>query len=328
MKLMLLLESPGFLGIKHNFDKPFMQSLQMFFGMSFAFLFVKCQVRAFQNRKHVKVTAKDIVFLAIPTFFDLFASTLMTFGLIYVNVSVFQMLRGSITLFTAMLSYIFLKRKLKLYEWFAVLITTIALLLIGYAGIKMPDASDNTKHTAWEKVIGSIMILVSQIVQAGQVVVEEFLLKDLDLPPLYVVGFEGVLGMVEMIFIAIPLAYIIPGKDASPLGTSLENIFDSFIQLWNSRAIIIVSLMFIFSVLFFNIFGMVITSFSSAVYRTILEPIRTLGIWIIMLLLHAFGSEFGEVWSKWSFLELFGFLLSIFATLTYNKAIKLPFFRY
>ena len=35
----------------------------------------------------------------LPCVFDLVASTMMTFGLIYISVSVFQMLRGSMIIF-------------------------------------------------------------------------------------------------------------------------------------------------------------------------------------------------------------------------------------
>ena len=61
--------------------------------------------------------------------------------------------------------------------------------------------------------LGIGLVILSQIVQAGQIVTEEFLLKDLDMPAMRVVGYEGLWGTLAMIFIACPLAYVVPGAD-------------------------------------------------------------------------------------------------------------------
>ena len=71
---------------------------------------------------------------------------------------------------------------------------------------------------------------------------------------------------------------------------------------------------------------MLITDSFSAVNRTIFEAVRTAVIWIVDLIIQAIfpGSPFGELWSKWSALELVGFIILVFSTLVYNRVIVLP----
>jgi len=275
-------------------------------------------------------TRRQIIITAIPSFFDLFASTLMTFGLIYINVSIFQMLRGSMVIFSAILSIIFLKRRIHGYEWFAICLTIIALVCIGTAGIFIPTVgqTEETEYSASRKFLGCVLVILSQLVQAGQIVTEEFILKDINMPALQIVGWEGIWGLVMMVLIACPFAFICPGTDPSPLGGSLENIFDSFHQLFHSSDIGIVVAIFLVAVMLYNIFGMLVTSVSSAINRTILEAVRTLLIWIFMLICAAANAPFGEYWVAWSWLELGGFILLITSSLMYNAVIKLPFFEY
>jgi drug/metabolite transporter (DMT)-like permease len=329
MKIMLQVKAPGYMGIVHNFDKPFMQSILMFFGMSFALLISKYWDPE-KKGERPPTTRRQIIITSIPSIFDLIASTLMTFGLIYINVSVFQMLRGSMVIFSAILSIIFLKRHIHAYEWFSIGITTIALVCIGTAGIFIPTVgqTEEEEFTASQKFLGCVLVILSQLVQAGQIVTEEFILKDINMPALEIVGWEGILGLVMMILIACPFAYICPGSDPSPLGGSLENIFDSFHQLFHSSEVALIASIFLVAVMLYNIFGMLVTSISSAVNRTILEAVRTLLIWIFMLICAAAGAPFGEYWVAWSWLELGGFILLISSSLMYNAIIKLPFFKY
>ena len=45
------------------------------------------------------------------------------------------------------------------------------------------------------------MVLLGQVVQAAQVVAEEWLMKGMDLPPMQIVGWEGIWGSLMMILI-------------------------------------------------------------------------------------------------------------------------------
>lgn len=58
----------------------------------------------------------------------------MNVGLILTPVSIYQMSRGALVLWVGVLSVIFLRRKLWLYQWTALLIVTLGVCLVGLSG--------------------------------------------------------------------------------------------------------------------------------------------------------------------------------------------------
>ena len=63
----------------------------------------------------------------------------------------------------------------------------------------------------------------------------------------------------------------------------------------------------------------------SAVVRSILENLRTLGVWVAELaMFRASAGAAGEPWTPWSWLEAAGFALLFVATLAYKGLVRLP----
>merc|ERR1719499_59611 len=79
---------------------------------------------------------KLYVYIMVPAVFDLFATTLAGTGLLWVDASVYQMLRGSLMIFSAMLSIVFLKKRLKGFHYLGLTITTIAVCIVGLASVE------------------------------------------------------------------------------------------------------------------------------------------------------------------------------------------------
>jgi len=343
MKMQLVMMCTGYDDVEHTFDKPFFQSIAMFASMFLALpvSWVGGCIDKKRNKKNPyaeqlievniqtpgqKKKKSNPLIIAVPACFDLIASTMMTYGLIYVSVSIFQMLRGSMVIFSTVLSRIFLPgRRVKTHQLIGIITCFIALCIVGTAGFLIPQPQGDTSPTSM--AIGISLVILSQIVQAGQIVTEEFLLKDLTLRPLSVVGFEGLWGTLLMIFVACPIAYVVPGYDYSTMKhNSLENTIDSFLCLASNKNLIIAVLLFCVAVFLYNCYGMLITDSFSAINRTIFEAVRTAVVWIVSLIIQAIkpGSPYGEIWNKYSFVELAGFILLFFSSLIYNGVIKLP----
>lgn len=333
MKVILICKSAGYIGIIHNYDKPFMQSFMMFIGMSIPLI-----VRKFWDPdwkgpgKRPPRPFKVTVILAIPAVFDMIATTLNIFGLIYVNLSIFQMLRGSMIIFCAVLSILFLpNKKIKNYEWVGITMTTVALVLIGVAGVYIPGQSgDETEdHSVLQKVFGCLLILLSQLFQAAQNVIEEYLFVGMEnTSALDVCGVEGVWGILFVLLVGFPFAFIVPGKDPSPLGNSLENLWDTLLMIGHSKTIPVIYALFVAACCGYNMFGILILGLSSCVNLAILDAIRTFLIWVFMVSAQKLGAPFGEPWVTWSWLELFGFVLLVLASFVYNRVFDLPFLKY
>jgi hypothetical protein len=61
-------------------------------------------------------------------------TTLMNVGLILTPVSIYQMSRGALVLWVGVLSVIFLRRRLFLYQWSSLIIVTMGVCLVGLSG--------------------------------------------------------------------------------------------------------------------------------------------------------------------------------------------------
>eukprot|EP01107_Rhizomastix_libera_P004547 TRINITY_DN175_c0_g1_i3.p1 TRINITY_DN175_c0_g1~~TRINITY_DN175_c0_g1_i3.p1 ORF type:complete len:373 (+),score=112.80 TRINITY_DN175_c0_g1_i3:29-1147(+) len=342
MKMQLEMECTGYGEQRHAFDKPFFQSIAMFLAMSLALPIqtvfdakkkkdaqYKPLSDSIQDTDKSEKPSASVLVVMIPCIFDLVGSTMMTFGLIYISVSVMQMLRGSMVIFSAIFTRIFLGKKVQQHQYYGIVLCLIALVMVGIAGAMIPQA--NMKVSTMQVLGGILLVILSQVIQAGQLVTEEFFLKNLTIPPLKIVGYEGIWGTLLMIFVACPLAFIIPGTDYSIMPhNSLENSFDSMICMVNQPMIIVTVLVFMLAVMFYNIYGMLITNEFSAVNRTIFEAVRTSCIWATNIFIHIVwpDSPYGEMWVSWSWLELGGFIVLFSSSMIYNKIIKLPWVKY
>lgn len=109
---------------------------------------------------------KTRLILAIPATYDLITTTLNIFGLIYINVSIFQMLRGAQIIFTSILSIIVLKKRLEGYEIMGICIVIVSLTLVGWAGMYIPSSDvdeNNTDRSINEKIFGSFLVIGAQV---------------------------------------------------------------------------------------------------------------------------------------------------------------------
>lgn len=332
-KVMLQFKSVGYDNVTHTFDKPFIQTFLMAIAMMVSLI-----VRRFwdSNGKPTGPTPlKTRLILSIPATCDLITTTLNIFGLIYINVSIFQMLRGAQIIFTAILSVISLKRRLKCYEIFGIIIITLSLTLIGFASMYIPSSDINEKgeeRSINEKLFGTFLVIAAQIFFAIQIVTEEYLLhikfKD-KLGALEVTGNEGLCGLIITTLFFFPFAFACPGNDPSPMKKgSLENLWDTILNVYNKPILLVIFIFFIIFAGSFNILCMCVVAFSSSLNQVIIDALRTLLIWICMLISYKIGLPFGEQWNQYSLIELSGFVLLVTGNFIFNGILMLPCLNY
>ena len=85
-----------------------------------------------------RITAKDkndppfsASSLALPAACDLLAACLLNAGLTMTHASVYQMLCGSVVIFTGLLSILFLGRRLALYHWAGIALVATGAFIVG-----------------------------------------------------------------------------------------------------------------------------------------------------------------------------------------------------
>merc|ERR1719160_1223751 len=135
---------------------------------------------------------KTIGKVALPSMLDLLNVVLSNIGLVWVSSSIYQMTRGSVVIFSAILSVQMLKRKLECFQYWAVTLVVLAVVFVGIAGIQASGAGTSSLT---EVILGLLLILVSQVVLAFQIVVEEKMMTEEGIQPMQLVGYEGLWGL-------------------------------------------------------------------------------------------------------------------------------------
>jgi uncharacterized membrane protein len=277
--------------------------------------------------------------LAIPAAHDMCATSTMYVGLALTTASSFQMLRGSVVIFTALFSVFFLGRKQYLFHWVGVVLVAIGSVLVGVAGIISSGSSSSVYPN---QNMGNLLIVLAQIIVASQMVVEERLIGGYNIPALEVVGFEGVSGITLLSIVLIVFYYVpkpalfcpdlsdsqqlCPGRTITPCNTDhFEDTPDAFVQMGNNPIILVATLGNILSIAGFNFFGISVTKHLNAATRMVLDSVRTIVIWVVSV---AVGWDVINLSDGGFWTQLAGFFVLLFGTVVYNAIIKLPFLWY
>eukprot|EP00737_Agarophyton_chilense_P004485 gb/GEZJ01005679.1/.p1 GENE.gb/GEZJ01005679.1/~~gb/GEZJ01005679.1/.p1 ORF type:complete len:483 (-),score=57.62 gb/GEZJ01005679.1/:143-1591(-) len=331
-KLIYSVQAPNIYGGQSNYEKPWLQVLAMFTGMSICILLDLPRRRAHARQPAADTPATpteerlllvahspdaqkppaSVWIISIPTLFDLFATACGTTGLLYTTVSVYQMLRGAMLVWTAILSIVFLKRRLTTLNYAGIVLCVVGIVMVGLANIWVEQSSASRN----EIIFGITVILVGQVLQAAQTVMEEFLLQDLQMSSVRVVAWEGLFGMAHCLLWVFPIVYLLPGGDHG----HLEDVLDAFYMLTHSWAVAGIILTDMTMMLFYNVFGMEVTDSLSAVHRVVIETLRTLAVWIADLVIFYLisGRTLGEPLTQYSWLQLLGFCVLVMGTILYN----------
>ncbi len=144
--------SEGIDGTKRPFSHPWFQTAVMFAGELLCLFFFFIQ-RAFFYCKPPEesadadpplTTKEKLVFkslfsyfevrffiLIIPTFCDILGTSFGGIGLLWISASVWQMMRGTIILFSGFFTRFLLKRKLEAHRWVGMSIVAAGLAVVG-----------------------------------------------------------------------------------------------------------------------------------------------------------------------------------------------------
>lgn len=207
-----------------------------------------------------------IFLLAAPACCDITGTTLMNVGLLFVAASIYQMTRGALVLFVGLFSVLFLRRKLHLYQWLALVIVVLGVAVVGlsgalFSGNQGHDLEDGV-HTvsqlardvhaaartpeAVRAIIGVLLIAAAQIFTASQFVLEEWVLENYAMAPLNVVGWEGIFGFTVTIIAMIILHFTVGVTDAGRYG--YFDAKEGWRQITTNRTIAMSSILIMISI--------------------------------------------------------------------------------
>ncbi|KAH0795993.1 putative integral membrane protein [Histomonas meleagridis] len=317
----------GFHHVNKKFEKPWFQGWAMFLGMTlliFDTRFIRgCKCPSYVIGGTVRGWGLFRV-VSIPALCDLFATVLQNIAFLYLTPSIWQMMRGSILLFTALFAIFYRHKKLSWVDWFGVVTTIVGITIVGLSSILSETKA--VESSTGMKLLAMLLIVIAQALQAFQTIVEEELLHDVDATESEVVSYEGIWGLFFSTFITMPIANILPES----VSGIYENSLESFYMLSHSWQLVLLTIAYVVVIVGYNWSGMIVTSFSSAIHRNIYEALRSIAVWALSVIVYYLfpNSGAGEKLKLMSLVQLLGFAISILGSFIYNRVLKFPCYNY
>ena len=311
----------------HNFAHPYIQCTYLFLGQSFClliYLSYKCikrkknrvseyrQLRRKCSSTLPTVYSKLGIFsFSIPGILYIFSTYLMFIGLALSAVSVYQIIRCIITVPVLIFSLIFLKRKFFKHHILGVSCITIGALAV------MIDSILERSSSSSDPIVGSVVLIVSQIIAGAVLVYEEYLMEKIYVEPIEAVGVEGFVGLCVSSVILVVLNFIPCSDRDFCYGGKVENtleVMTDIVDNWG-LLVLVISTVVVIAVLYWS--GIYTTRYASALARATMDSARIVVVWVFSLIVG---------WESFLWVELVGFIIVIFGTLVYNEIIILPIF--
>merc|ERR1719198_2553263 len=309
MKFMVIQQVPTGAGkAAAGFEHPFLQTLFMMIGevLCLGAFFMSLRKQASAARQATSVPSW--IFL-VPCMCDWTATTLVNMAYVMIPASVIQMTRGAIVIFTCAMSMVFLGRRQHVYHGVGVGLVVVGITLVSLSALLTPHGESTAGPLGYGsgvKVLGLSLCIFAQVFQASMIVYEEKIMHGFSVPPLQVVGMEGLFG----IGIGIVLLSVVNGMGYESTSTALY-------QMSASKMLVATVIASIFSIAIFNYSGVTVTQKASATARSTIDVSRTILIWAVELLLG---------WNTFSWLQLGGFVLVACGTLLYNRLVVIQWF--
>lgn len=79
------------------------------------------------------------------------------------------------------------------------------------------------------------------------------------------------------------------------------------------------SVIYFFTIFFYNLFAVLVTFMLSSVWHAILDNFRPITVWIVdLLIFYYINPFFGEAWTPYSYLQIAGMAILLYGTAIYN----------
>ncbi|KAL3903595.1 MAG: hypothetical protein SGILL_010385 [Bacillariaceae sp.] len=359
-KTMMSLHGEGMTGEMEQFEKPIFQTFGMFLGMCFGLVmhWLVIQFRIpFPGYTHGAVASpgtefRDTTpsersallakknstdsttqsegqpqipvwmyfFLAIPAVFDLAATALCMMGLRYIDVSIYQLLRGSGIIFVAIMKQHILKDHLYRFQWTGVMYNVVSVFMVGSTAILSESEKEQPEEaegaSSGSALLGVLLVMFGALVQAMQFVFEEKVLTmDIPSPPLLLIGMEGLWGTILCLVVVYPLVYFLPGDDHG----SYEDPFNTWYMFVNEPHIQIAFAVYFVAIFGYNFFAVLVTYLLNSVWHAILDNFRPITVWMTDLFIYyVISKSFGEQWTIYSWIQVAGMFVLLYGTAIYN----------
>ncbi|BGP29944.1 hypothetical protein JCM10296v2_001696 [Rhodotorula toruloides] len=324
---------------RKTFEQPVWQTATMFVGETFcliAFSLINSRLNLFARPVKAGVSLptddvvvegkqesktmrfSDAILFWLPAVCDILGTTFMSIGLLFIPVSVYQMLRGALVLWVGLFSVLFLHRRLTRAQWVALGVIMLGVGIVGAASLvqdkipaTQPEAESAEKDVS--PLVGVGLVLLAQVFTASQFVIEERIMEHHSVEPLLAAGYEGICGLLTTLS-GLFLIYRFYGSTSAGRGGYFDAP-EGWHQIIEHKSVWTTSIVIAISIALFNFCGLAVTRSVSATSRSTIDSCRTLLIWVVSLALR---------WESFVFLQVIGFVLLVYGTFVHNGILAFP----
>lgn len=295
-----------------KWSRDYFMSFLMFFGMSFTL--VAFFVLRYGKPGVVNPDKWVLVNMLIPSMLEYIGQVMFLMATKHIPMALSLTLKGSRVVFSAILTVIFLKRKLFPFHWIGAGAIMVGLII---ASVPSMLKSEEKKEDA-TPALGIVLVIGSEFLRAFKGVFEERLLKTLRYDALMVIGLQGIMAFC----LSIPTLFIV--DNVMVKGKPLESLSDTWDQYSSSAAIIGLSVTFVVTVPGLFVSGAYVTKLMSAVHNALTGTITTALVWLVSIIIHVIDSKRGFEVKPIHLVQLLGFVIVILSSLVYDSIIRIP----
>ena len=153
----------------HVFNHPFVQAGAMFTGEVGCMIFYLASTHL--RGKRVRWPPLHVLLgFAIPAWCDIIGTSTMYVGLTMTSASTYQMLRGSVVIFTGLMSRVMLRRATSTHQWLGMVLVFSGALVVGSTSVLQTDApKDGSAPSSFSTILlGDLLVVFSQLFTALQ----------------------------------------------------------------------------------------------------------------------------------------------------------------
>merc|ERR1719161_1669138 len=269
-----------------------------------------------ENRSKRRVATHTFVLSAI----EVTGIWLQYAALLFMPVSMWLMLRGSVLVFTPALRHLVLGKSMSCDKFRALLTIALGLIFVGIAvELEISEGEESSYVERLGRRDGIVMLLAAQLLQAIKTVWEEDLLQRLEVDPIFLVVLEGLCGITWLAVGAWPVLQVEDAK--MRLSESFQQDYD---LLTGNDRFLKLAIAYVFSIVVLNVAAVILVKLTTATTCLVVDVARTVLVWLSAVLLYQVGeTDAGEQVGWWTVPEVLGFVLILAGAWSYSRPAPL-----
>eukprot|EP01025_Chloroclados_australasicus_P038291 TRINITY_DN3933_c2_g1_i2.p1 TRINITY_DN3933_c2_g1~~TRINITY_DN3933_c2_g1_i2.p1 ORF type:complete len:518 (+),score=34.21 TRINITY_DN3933_c2_g1_i2:139-1692(+) len=295
--------------------------------------------------------AKVLLF-SVPAICDVISTICLNIGLYFTFTSTYQILRGTLIIFTALFTRLVLRKVLYFHHWIGLVMLVVGAAIVGISSVIFaediyPTPTTHQQYPQQDYNGHNLHFRAFQDTLANYSLTSDSLTESVSnrtakapqplLGDLLIIGAQGLSAMQFIIeekflqkFQVVPLQAVglegfwglllcllaIPVLSlvqAAPYDAPIDEIWQAFRHIQEHQQLQIALVSLSICVALFNFFGLWISKELSGLSRASIDALRTVLVW---------GFSFGIGWEQLQILQMVGFLVMVAGSAVYNEVVK------